>query len=887
MRESGSGRDVLVSVIVPVYNKEQSLQSCMDSLDAQTIDKSLMEVILVNDGSSDGSLAACERIAQERSYFRVFTQENQGVSAARNAGMAQAAGKYLMFLDADDSLSKHTVKSVSTFFEHHQDQVDLVTYPLCYFNPQTGSKRPHKREEWLTEEGVYDLEENPFAALTTMNICVKNRGEGNLLFDRAKKMGEDQLFIAESLKTKATVGFCMHAEYVYVKDGNNSSRIGTNPLYSYDDTMGLYQSFLRIAEENPRMARYVCQTILYNVDWRLRGDMLFPAFCSGEERDRQEERLAQIMRAIPACEYASSPYLNEFHKAFLLDRYGFAKSSARIEYADGTSVTLEDGYVWETKPPTVCITYCMRSGGRFELRGRLMCPSFLWEEKPRLFVCTASDEDEEVFLGPSSFDYSSSKVKTAKCYSFAFTSSSLWETSDCVIRFRVAISSRDVPTVGVELALRRHNARATEGSLAFRDCFVTVDGDSLKVKRKSVMDSARSLLEGCMNDRALLAKRTALRLFLLRSRSKRIWLYADLPTSISEGNALVQILHDLNLNDGVERYYISNFEDELVEKYPVLSGRILKCESRQHVYCSFKAEVVLASYLESFTFRPVSQKTFNGLGDLLQPQRCVYLQHGILHAHMPWYFSYDRILFDYVVVSTRFEIDNLTKNYYFPRGALIESGMPRFDLLQHNLNKDSKRIMFVPSWRAYLVAGKASERVGVEGAFLASTFYKGVKGFLDRLSSSGLLERYGCSLDVKLHPNFTCYKDLFESDDPRIRLAPEVIDEGKYSVVVSDFSSYVYDFIYGGSKVLYFVPDYIEFKAGLNQYSELDLPFEEGFGPFCTDPDDAVRVLEGILGEGASAYRDPYARRREGFFLHTDLMNRERLYCSITNDIPV
>ena len=109
-------KSVLISIIVPVYNKERSLQNCIDSLDAQTIDKSLMEVILVNDGSTDESLSICERAAQRHSYIRVLSQKNQGVSAARNAALSQALGRYLMFLDADDFVSKATLKSVSQHF---------------------------------------------------------------------------------------------------------------------------------------------------------------------------------------------------------------------------------------------------------------------------------------------------------------------------------------------------------------------------------------------------------------------------------------------------------------------------------------------------------------------------------------------------------------------------------------------------------------------------------------------------------------------------------------------------------------------------------------------------------------------------------------------------
>ena len=871
-------KSVLISIIVPVYNKERSLQNCIDSLDAQTIDKSLMEVILVNDGSTDESLSICERAAQRHSYIRVLSQKNQGVSAARNAALSQALGRYLMFLDADDFVSKATLKSVSTFFTRFEDEVDVVTYPLRYLNPQTRNKKAHMREGWLATEGVYSLAENPFIAQTTMNICVKNKGPENILFDVSLKMGEDQLYITENLKEKAKIGFCLNAEYVYVKDGGNSSRIGNNPLYAYDDMIRLYTMLLRM-QEHSGMKRYAYQTILYNIGWRLRSNLLFPTFSFGEERKRQEERLSEIMRSIPAQEYCECPYLSEYHKSFLLDRYGFVLKPVAVEYAHAAKIAIADGYTWETKPPTMYVSYFMKAGGQFELRGRLACPSFLWERQPRLFACSAYGE-KEIPLGPSSYDYSEAKVKTAKCYSFTFLPPSSWGQPGCRIRFRVEIPSRKVPDIKIELALRRHNARATKDLLAFCDCSVTVEGDSLAIRRKDVVGNALSLVEGCMDDRVFFAKRAALRLFLLRNRSKRIWLYVDLPTSSSEGNALVQILHDLDKDDGVDRYYVSNFGEQLIEKYPLLSGRVLKCESRQHVYCSFKAEVIMASYLENFTFRPVSQSTFNELGDLLQPQRCVYLQHGILHAHMPWYVSYDRILFDYVVVSTQFEMNNLIENYCFPASSLIASGMPRFDLLQRGSAQRRKKIAFIPSWRAYLVTGRASERVGIEEAFRSSSFYKGIKAFFERLSSGGLLDRYEFDLDIKLHPNFECYRGLFEFDDPRLHLITGEINEREYSVVISDFSSYIYDFIYAGSDVLYFVPDFVEFKAGLNQYSELDIPFGEGFGPFCTSPGDAELALERMLAYHDA--KDVYRADVKDFFLHEDRGNADRLYGAVS-----
>jgi len=91
-----------ISVVVPVYNVEDFLEPCLDSLVAQTVDD--FEVVLVDDGSTDGSVAIAEQYAGRDGRFKIVSQENGGLSRARNAGMAVAEGEYLAFLDSDDVL---------------------------------------------------------------------------------------------------------------------------------------------------------------------------------------------------------------------------------------------------------------------------------------------------------------------------------------------------------------------------------------------------------------------------------------------------------------------------------------------------------------------------------------------------------------------------------------------------------------------------------------------------------------------------------------------------------------------------------------------------------------------------------------------------------------
>ena len=92
----------MISVIVPVYNVEEYLEECLDSIQCQTY--SNIEVILVNDGSTDHSQDICERYCKQDPRFRLINQANKGLSGARNRGMTESKGEFITFVDSDDVL---------------------------------------------------------------------------------------------------------------------------------------------------------------------------------------------------------------------------------------------------------------------------------------------------------------------------------------------------------------------------------------------------------------------------------------------------------------------------------------------------------------------------------------------------------------------------------------------------------------------------------------------------------------------------------------------------------------------------------------------------------------------------------------------------------------
>jgi len=127
-----------ISVIVPVYNVEEYLEQCLDSILAQTYQPA--EVLLINDGSTDGSREICESYAGKYDFVTLIDQENQGQASARNTGLDLVSGDFIAFVDSDDYISEHMLatlhdKAVSTgadmvkcgtWYHFHEDRIEKL-----------------------------------------------------------------------------------------------------------------------------------------------------------------------------------------------------------------------------------------------------------------------------------------------------------------------------------------------------------------------------------------------------------------------------------------------------------------------------------------------------------------------------------------------------------------------------------------------------------------------------------------------------------------------------------------------------------------------------------------------------------------------------------------
>lgn len=149
-----------ISIVIPLYNGLPYVGQCLESLDAQTVQD--FEVIIVDDGSDDGSYEYTQHYAEGRGNVTVLRQDHQYAGAARNRGMGHAGGDYILFLDADDYFEPDLLEcSLGRITETH---ADICVFKACSLNNQTGVIKPMEqtcRPELCPDEATFNRATNP------------------------------------------------------------------------------------------------------------------------------------------------------------------------------------------------------------------------------------------------------------------------------------------------------------------------------------------------------------------------------------------------------------------------------------------------------------------------------------------------------------------------------------------------------------------------------------------------------------------------------------------------------------------------------------------------------------------------------------------------------
>lgn len=226
----------LVSVIIPIYNSEKGLDKCIKSVIMQSYKN--LEIILIDDGSTDGSSAICKNWLTKDDRIKYFFIKNSGVSVARNYGLRKAIGDYIYFIDSDDYIDQNVIENL---YNNLKDKtlVGVNHYKVLPLeNKMIPINSHYKSIELIQEILKNNIKGVVWCFLFNKDIIL----EHNISFDEKSKFMEDTIFLVNYLKYVDSINFIFGSYYHYDMTGTSITRTNnkikeniTNFNYALDE----------------------------------------------------------------------------------------------------------------------------------------------------------------------------------------------------------------------------------------------------------------------------------------------------------------------------------------------------------------------------------------------------------------------------------------------------------------------------------------------------------------------------------------------------------------------------------------------------------------------------------------------------------------------------
>lgn len=245
----------MVSVIIPVYNREKYIEECINSVFEQSYQN--FEIVLVDDGSTDNTLSICKALAEKDARIKIFEGEHKGVSAARNIALDNAEGEYVFFLDSDDTVHPLLFEALVKGMQESGAEISgSCCFPIRQINwhklDKAKAKYPAPAElEFLDNAQAVEAVFNGGTPLNLIGGCMMHRDLiSDTRFNTDIYIGEDFLFVYENLIKSEKVAFLKQKWYYErIHDSNTSWDWGFNGFLTR------FNRRLLVAESEKRLGR--------------------------------------------------------------------------------------------------------------------------------------------------------------------------------------------------------------------------------------------------------------------------------------------------------------------------------------------------------------------------------------------------------------------------------------------------------------------------------------------------------------------------------------------------------------------------------------------------------------------------------------------------------
>lgn len=891
-----------VSVVTAVYNVEDYLGEMIEGMIAQTIGFENIQLILVDDGSEDGSWAVCEHYAAKYpDNIVAIHKENGGVSTARNEGLKHVRGECVNFTDSDDILEEDALEKMYNFLKKNEQWIDVVAIKMMFFGGREGE---HALNYKFKKTRVVELRKDYMhIQLSMSSALIKSSCFENRKFDESLSYAEDAKVLLDIFLDKMRYGVVSDTAYLYRKRVEGTSAIDTGrkrPAYyiPYMEKFSIYSLENALARKGyiPKFVQYTC---MYDLQWRLRYKRFIEEeVLTPEEEERYRELVLEALSYIEDSIIQEQRFITGGMKAAitLLKEQNQGKKEV-VPYTQDIKICIMDTAYTAAAFYKVYYEFLNISQNEIVLEGNLRYAVEL--------------EDVEVFLKGKSSDGKTVRYKTELFEREERCGYCMNEMITMAKGFRCVMERDKMPNdMQLEICLCYQGQEISWKNMGFLKFFPLTelmkssyfyhDGILLtysdnKLIFKKTRNAARIKMcekrfreemgapeEGLEISEEDIALR---KLYFRRKKSKRkeIWLISDrVGKADDNGEAFFTYMNTVQKHSGIETYFVLDKESEDYERLAKI-GKVVPFLSSEHKILSLLCDKIISSQGEDHIFHPFFGQSYL-YRDIMWHQKFIFLQHGVTQNDLSgWLRRRNKNIRLFVTVTNMERQSILDYDYGYDEMQVKCVGFPRFDYLYDN-SEEKRAITFMPTWRSYLVGrydAKSDKRV-LEAGFEDSTYCQMYREVFSDRRLYEAAKKYGYRIQIMPHPAMPekCFS-YFNCDD-----MVEILDKGvKYrelfadsSLIVTDYSSAVFDFAYLYKPVLYYQKDAEEFFSGKHTVEKGYFEHEKhGFGEVEYTAEALVeRIIEYM--EHGCQLKDIYRDRIEKTFPYHDKDNCRRVY---------
>lgn len=886
------------SVVVPLFKVEEYIQDLLDSFSFQTTGPYEIEFIFIDDGSPDSSGDIVEKWISESSLnAQLIRQVNQGVSAARNAGIEAATGEWITFPDSDDFVDRSYFKNVAEFIgKTTKDNVSIIAANIVrYFDDGRYFKNSHAlRFKFAKGNAVVDIEQNPdfiqLSAPTTFYRTEDLKSSG-IRFRVGLHASEDALFTSEVLLNAKNprMGVVRDSRYFYRKRASENSAVDgfrKDPNSYFERFEKGYLSLIDLAIESKGfLPGWLTSLILYEYRWLFlyETDIKSKAVVLSEaEKSRFIELTCRILESVKPTQiedYRVTPM--QYETRLLLQALAGGKFPSQ-------TVFLED---YDSELKLSKITY------------------WFTDEVPSEVVSCNGLPVPIVYAKTQSLDYFGQSILKKRV---------LWVDSGEHFEVEIADNSMPISTqlpplrqfqltrqmseqkfnISTAESFRRIKLRGTSRNRILT-ALTPMGIESQKDVARRVIRSVRRRLG--KQRRAMLKKRAIVANANLRKKLVEVRKSAETQKNYTGAWILMDRV-DAGGDNAEHLYrYIKNSKPKINAWFALKKDsrdwnrlesegfKLLEYGSFEFKLALTFAKNLVSSHADIEMTEPMAQDAYP---QKRNPWKFVFLQHGVIQSDLSGWLNKKDI--DLFVTTTGAEYDSIAGDntpYKFSAKDTALTGLPRHDNLMHlakTLGKEKKYILISPTWRHFLVKPKVigSGERGAASDFYESDFYLSWMSLLTDKRLMDLAAKSGLEIAFLPHPNLE-EAMAGVALDPRItRLsyrsgqAQEIFSQS--AVLITDYSSIAFDLAYVDAEIHYFQFDKQDMFGGKHTMSKGYYDHEtDGFGPVHESVDSILDRGEfGLLGI-SDQHKEIYAARVKKTFAFHDAGACERVVAAV------